>query len=262
MKRDINALKEDRFDLIVIGGGIVGTGIARDASLRGLRTLLVEKEDFAYGTTSRSTRLIHGGLRYLRMLEFKLVKQDLFEREVLLHIAPHLVHELRFVIPLLRSTPFYRYSMPIGLRLYDFLARDKSLPSWQRLNRRGTLAVEPSLAEVDGLVGACLYYDCQAEYMERLCLENALDAAVNGSTLLNHAVMTDLFVKDGAVTGIKVKDRLTGEDHEAHGRVVVNAGGPWADFVWDRMTPGKHNEGHSPPDQAPLERCARTLRQE
>ena len=100
IKRDFDAVAGETFDLIVIGGGIIGTGIARDAAMRGIKTLLVEKEDFAYGTSSRSSRLIHGGLRYLRLLEFHLVQQDLAEREVLLNIAPHLVHPFPFIIPL------------------------------------------------------------------------------------------------------------------------------------------------------------------
>jgi len=100
MKRAFNGLSQDKFDVIVIGGGVIGTGIARDAAIRGLKTVLLEKEDFGYGTTSRSTRLIHGGLRYLSHLDFKLVRQDLREREILLKIAPHLIRPLSFLLPL------------------------------------------------------------------------------------------------------------------------------------------------------------------
>ena len=238
MKRDFDALTREKFDLIVIGGGIVGTGIARDAALRGLHTLLVEKEDFAYGTTSRSSRLIHGGLRYLRMLEFKLVWQDLHEREILLNIAPHLVHKLQCIIPLLRSEPLYRLTLPFGLRLYDMLASGKSLPSCRHFSQRETLELEPCLSETDGLVGSYLYYDCAVEFMERLCLENALDAAEHGACILNHAVMTDL-LQDGAVQGIRVKDVLSEEEYLANGRIVLNAGGPWADLVWDKLNVSK-----------------------
>jgi glycerol-3-phosphate dehydrogenase len=235
LKRDFTRLEQEHFDLIVIGGGIIGTGIARDAALRGIHTLLVEKEDFACGTTSRSTRLIHGGLRYLRMLDFKLVRQDLREREILLNIAPHLVHRLEFVIPLLRSAPFYRFTLPFGLRLYDILAAGKSLPSWKHLSRQETLKIEPSLSDTEGLVGSCLYYDCQAEYMERLCLENAMDAAENEACILNHAAMTGLLFRDGIMKGIKVKDTLSGEEYQANGRIIVNAGGPWADLILHKL---------------------------
>jgi glycerol-3-phosphate dehydrogenase len=235
LKRDFSALGQGTFDLIIIGGGIIGTGIARDAALRGLRTLLVEKEDFAYGTTSRSTRLIHGGLRYLRMLDFKLVRQDLREREILLKIAPHLVHRLEFIIPLLRSAPYYRFVLPFGLRLYNALSMGTSLPACHRLSPQETLELEPSLADTGGLTGAFVYYDCQAEYTERLCIENVLDAAARGATVLNHAVMTDIIINEGMVKGIRVRDTLTGEEDTANGRIVLNAGGPWADLVWQKL---------------------------
>ena len=235
MKRDFDKLKGEDFDLIVVGGGIVGAGIARDAALRGLNTLLVEREGFAHGTTSRSTRLIHGGLRYLRTLQFKLVRQDLREREILLKIAPHLVHRLQFVIPAMRSEPFYRFSLPFGLFLYDILAKGRSLPRWRRFSRQKTLELEPSLADINGLVGSFLYYDCQAEFMERLCLENLLSAAENGACILNHAAATNLLVKDGIVHGIEVKDTLTGENYVANGRMVLNAAGHWADLMWDKL---------------------------
>jgi glycerol-3-phosphate dehydrogenase len=234
LKRDFTALKEP-FDLIIIGGGIIGTGVARDAALRGLRTLLVEREDYACGTTSRSTRLIHGGLRYLRLLDFKLVHQDLHEREILLIIAPHLVHRLEFVIPLLKSAPYYRLTLPVGLRLYNMLSHGTSLPPCHRLSTRETLEEEPSLKDTAGLTGAFLYYDCQAEYTERLCIENVLDAAAHGAVVLNHATMTQFLLKDGTVRGIRVKDTLSGEEHQAGGRLVVNTAGPWADLVWQNL---------------------------
>jgi glycerol-3-phosphate dehydrogenase len=235
MRRYFSDLDQKTFDLIVIGGGIIGTGIARDAALRGLDTLLVEKEDFAYGTTSRSTRLIHGGLRYMRMFEFKLVWQDLHEREVLLHIAPHLVHKLEFVIPLLKSQPLYRFSLPFGLCLYDILAAGKSLPSWRHLSHGETLKVEPALADTAGLVGSYVFYDCQAQNMEQLCLENAISADEKDARILNHAETTDCLIEGGAVKGIRFRDKLTGENYIARGRIVVNAGGPWADLVWNKL---------------------------
>ena len=234
MKRVFDALDRDIFDLIVIGGGIVGTGIARDAALRGLHTLLVEKEDFAYGTTSRSTRLIHGGLRYLPKLNFKLVWQDLKEREILLTIAPHLVRELRFIIPLVRSAPFNRFALPIGLFLYDIMAKGKRLPSRQHLSRRETLAKEPVMSAIDGLVGSYVYSDCQTELMERLCLENAIDASGHGALILNHTLATGLRRDDG-VHVIQVTDTLSGDEYQARGCIVLNAGGPWADIICDSL---------------------------
>jgi glycerol-3-phosphate dehydrogenase len=235
LKRNFNAIGKEPFDLIVIGGGIIGTGVARDAALRGLSVLLVEKEDFAFGTTSRSTRLIHGGLRYLRMLEFKLVWQDLHEREVLLHIAPHLVQKLEFCIPLLQSKPIYRLSLPIGLCLYDIMATGKSVPSRKHLSRADTLKIEPALADTVGLVGSFLFYDCQAKNVERLCLENALSADANGAVILNHTEATNFIIEENAVKGIELRDKITGKNYTARGRITVNAGGPWANMLWDKL---------------------------
>jgi glycerol-3-phosphate dehydrogenase len=241
MKRNFEDLQKKTFDLIVIGGGIIGTGVARDAALRGLDVLLVEKEDFAYGTTSRSTRLIHGGLRYLRMLEFKLVWQDLHEREVLQHIAPHLVNRLAFTIPLLRSKPLYRLSLPFGLLLYDILASGKSLSSRKHLSREKTLELEPALADVEGLVGSYVFYDCQARNMERLCLENALSAAEKGACVVNHTEATGFIYEQGEVKGIHLRDKINNQDYSARGRIVLNTGGPWAGLVLNKLN--SHQQG-------------------
>jgi glycerol-3-phosphate dehydrogenase len=235
MKRQFGDLFQKTYDLIIIGGGIIGAGVARDAALRGLDVLLVEKEDFAYGTTSRSTRLIHGGLRYLRMLEFRLVWQDLHEREVLLHIAPHLVNKIEFAIPLLRSRPLYRLSLPFGLFLYDILASGKSLPSHQHLSLNRTLQVEPALGHTSDLTGSYIFFDCQAQNMERLCLENALSAAEKGACILNHAEATDLLFESAVVTGVRIRDSITGKDYDARGRVVLNAAGPGANLLWNKL---------------------------
>ena len=237
MKRNFDSIAAETFDLIVVGGGIIGAGIARDAALRGLHTLLLEKEDFAYGTTSRSSRLIHGGLRYLRRLELRLVRQGLQEREVLLGIAPHLVHRLPFVIPIGRGSPLHRLALPIGLRLYDHLYFNKSLPSHQRLSRGETLELEPAL-ELKGLVGSYLYYDCQAPFVERLCLENALSAADHGASIINHAKVTNLLRAGNAVSGVQVHDLLSEEVYQVGARVVVNAAGHWVDSVRDMLGSG------------------------
>jgi glycerol-3-phosphate dehydrogenase len=232
LKRDFDALATEAFDLIVVGGGIIGAGIARDAALRGLKTLLLEKEDFACGTTSRSSRLIHGGLRYLRRLEFRLVRQDMREREILLGIAPHLVHPLPFLIPVTR--PLDRVAFALGMRLYDTLSFDKTLPSRHRLSRRETLELEPSL-ELERLVGSYLYYDCQVPFAERLCLENVLSAAEQGTLVMNHAEVIGLLRSGNTVCGVQVRDVLSGEVYEADARVVINAAGHWVDRVRDML---------------------------
>jgi len=235
LKRDLDAIARETFDLTVVGGGIIGTGIARDAALRGIKTLLLEKEDFSYGTTSRSSRLIHGGLRYLRHLEFKLVRQDMREREVLLRISPHLVHPLPFLIPLTSRTE--RLVMALGMRLYDFLSFDKSLPSFHHFSRRETLEMEPDL-ELDGLRGSYLFYDCQIPYTERLCVENALGAAEQGALIANHTRLTEVIRDSEVVNAVRVKDTLSGEEYQIKTRMVVNAAGPWMDLVYNMLDTG------------------------
>ncbi|MBM3173972.1 MAG: glycerol-3-phosphate dehydrogenase/oxidase, partial [Chloroflexi bacterium] len=228
IKRDFSAITKESYDLIIVGGGIIGTGIARDAAMRGIKTLLLEKEDFAYGTTSRSSRLIHGGLRYLRQMEFGLVRQDMREREVLLHIAPHLVHPLPFIIPIAR--PMDHLALPLGMLLYDIISFDKSLPSCHRLSRRETLDREPGL-ESKNLAGSYLYYDCQAPFVERLCVENVLSATEYDALVLNHAEVVGLLRSGNGVCGVQVKDTISGEIHKAKTRIVLNAAGHWVDCI-------------------------------
>ena len=213
------------FDLVVIGGGIIGAGIARDAALRGLDVALFEKRDYAAGTTSGSTRLIHGGLRYLQMFDFALVRMDLRERETLLRIAPHLVKPLEFFLPFYGSGGFWRTEARAGMFLYDALSFDKSLPSHRFLTTADLEREEPGLS-ADGLDGALAYFDAQVNSPERLTIENIVDARAHGAVALNYAEVT------GAIPrGVRVKDLLTGEEAEVRGRVVINASGPWFDRV-------------------------------
>ena len=228
MKRDFSSIDGRTFDLIVVGGGIMGSGIARDAALRGLDTLLLEKEDFACGTTSRSTRLIHGGLRYLNQFEFKLVRQDMREREILLRIAPHLVFPLRFLIPIAKTMD--KIALPIGMLLYDLLSFDKSLPGRKHISTNEVENLEPDL-DTEGISGAYFYYDCQVPFTERLCLENVLSAAENGATAINHARVTGLLKTGDSVSGVQVEDIISGEQCQAKARMVVNASGHWMDDV-------------------------------
>ena len=232
MKRDFKAVAGKTFDVIVIGGGIVGAGIARDTTLRGLDTLLLEKEDFGSGTTSRSTRLIHGGLRYLRQLEFGLVRQDLSEREVLLRIAPHLVHPLSFFIPIPNLS--LNVAMLLGTTLYDVISYDKTLPNHRYLNKGKTLAEEPGL-RVKGLQGSYVYSDCAIPLTERLNWETALSAAEGGATVVNHARVTNILREGVRVTGVEVRDEISGEVLQARGRLVVNAAGQWVDTIKEML---------------------------
>jgi glycerol-3-phosphate dehydrogenase len=220
------------FDLIVIGGGIIGSGIARDAALRGVKVALFERQDFGGGTTAGSTRLIHGGLRYLEMLDFRLVRLDLRERETLLKIAPHLVKPLRFIVPFYKSSVARRAKMRLGMLLYDILSFDKSLPRHRSLDAAEVRAAEPRL-RADGLQGAVAYYDAQAFSPERLCLENLIDAREHGAHVFNYAEVTGVLHSGRTLDGVRVRDTLnpSGGEVEVKGRVVVNASGPWFDRV-------------------------------
>jgi len=227
--RDLPKLAETEFDIAVVGGGMIGTGVARDAAMRGLKTVLFEKEDFCYGTSGRSSRMIHGGLRYLANYDLDLVREGLREREILLRLAPHLVHPLKFLIPVYGGF-MHKMKLKIGMILYDLLSYDKSLPSHKSISKRELLEVEPALAE-DGLRGAYVYYDSQIALTERLCMENVVSAQSHGALLLNHAKVTALVKESDVVSGVKVEDVLSGKTGQFRSRLVVNVGGPWLDEV-------------------------------
>ena len=215
-------------DLLVIGGGIIGAGIARDAALRGHSVALVEQDDFASGTTSRPTRLIHGGLRYLELFDFALVRSDMREREILLRIAPHLVFPLAFLLPFYRPSLWYQFKLRVGMQLYDALSLDKTLPKRKWLGREETLAAEPAL-DPDGLTGAWRFYDAQVPLVERLVIENIVDAADHGALVLNHARATSYLREGDRIGGAVVRDRIGGTDLEVRARLTINATGPWLD---------------------------------
>ena len=219
------------FDVIIIGGGINGAGIARDAAMRGLTVLLIEKGEIGGGTSSASTRLIHGGLRYLEHFEFGLVRESLRERETLLRIAPHLVRPLAISIPIYQQSKRGWSTIRAGMIFYDLLSWRKSLPRHRMLSRVQTLARLPGL-NPDGLVGSALYYDAQVEFPERLVMENVSSAHALGAAVLTHTRVTRLAVGDGKVSGVEyVSD--AGETQFAEGTTVINAAGPWIDQVLD-----------------------------
>jgi len=228
-QRDFSKFAEADYDVAVIGGGIIGTGVARDAAMRGLKTVLFEKEDFCYGTSGRSSRMIHGGLRYLANYDLGLVREGLREREILLRLAPHLVHPLKFLIPVYGGF-LHKMKLKIGMVLYDLLSYDKSLPSHNFLSKAEVLDAEPALAE-NGLGGAYVYYDSQIALTERLCTENVISAQSHGAVLLNHAKVVGLVKKNDLVSGVNVKDVLSGKTAQFRSKLVVNVGGPWLDEV-------------------------------
>jgi glycerol-3-phosphate dehydrogenase len=222
-----------RFDVIVIGAGINGCGIARDAALRGLRVLLLDKSDVAAGTTAWSTRLIHGGLRYLEHGEFGLVRESLGERETLLRrVAPHLVRPLQLLFPVYANARRGSLTIRAGMLAYDILSHGKSLPRHRFLSPEKALQLAPGLDAVN-LKGAALFYDAQVEFAERLALENALSARQSGATVLTYARVERLLIEDGAVRGVEFEDMLGGSTHTAHAHAVLNVAGPWVDEVLD-----------------------------
>jgi glycerol-3-phosphate dehydrogenase len=218
------------FDLIVIGAGINGAGIARDAAMRGLRVLLLDKGDVAGGTTSWSSRLVHGGLRYLEHGEIRLVRESLRERERLLRIASHLVRPMPLLIPVYRGGRRGRTLIRAGMIAYDLLSLDKTLPRHIDLSAADTQRLSPGLSR-HGLLGAALYYDAQVEFAERLALENALDARNHGASILTYHEVDRLLTADGSVTGVGGRNILRGERFQAAAPMVVNAAGPWVDRV-------------------------------
>jgi glycerol-3-phosphate dehydrogenase len=196
--------------------------------MRGLKVLLVDKGDLSAGTSAWSTRLIHGGLRYLEHGELTLVRESLRERETLLRIAPHLVKQLPFLVPVYSNRSRGELTIRAGMLAYDWLSFDKSLPHHRRLSRHETLREFPGL-QAEGLESSVLYYDAQVEFAERLVFENVLSARQNGATIRTYSQVDGFLIKDQRVCGIRFIDQLTGDGHDVTGHLVINASGPWVD---------------------------------
>ncbi|CAN5900079.1 glycerol-3-phosphate dehydrogenase/oxidase [soil metagenome] len=223
------ALGAAPFDVLVIGGGITGAGVARDAALRGLKVALVEQDDFASGTSSRSSRLIHGGVRYLEHGQVHLVFESSRERRTLQRIAPHLVRPLAFTWPVYRGARVPRWKLGIGLALYDVLALFRNVGRHRRLDARGVIAREPRLLQA-GLAGGAQYWDAAADDV-RLTLANVLSAQGAGAVVVNHARVEALLRDGERITGVRVLDVVRGGAVDVRARVTVNATGPWSDRV-------------------------------
>ena len=227
-----------RVDVLVIGGGITGAGIARDAARRGLSVALVEMNDLAFGTSSRSSKLIHGGLRYLEAYEFSLVFESVSERRILQDIAPHLVNPLGFLFPVFKGAKRQLWLINAGMWLYDGLSLFRSPKIHKNLKPREVAQVEPAVKQ-EGLKGAPLYYDCATDDA-RLTLETALDAAKHGATIATWAKVTSFLKTDGGrVRGAVVEDALSGERREIEASTVINATGPWTDATMAMSHPQK-----------------------
>jgi glycerol-3-phosphate dehydrogenase len=231
--RNLDRLSDD-YDLAIVGGGATGLGAAVEAAARGYRTVLLEARDFAQGTSSRSTKLVHGGVRYLAQGNVGLVREALLERGRLRRNAPHLVGDLEFVVPAYAwwSGPYYG----VGLKLYDVLAGRHRLGTSQLLSRAQVLERIPTL-EPDQLKGGVRYFDGQFDDA-RLAVTLALTADDLGAVLVNHASVTGLLKSGDRVRGVRVRDEESGQEHEVHARVVINATGIFADAIRRMDEPG------------------------
>ncbi len=249
MRRAIARLSDEAFDLLIVGGGVTGACIARDATLRGLKVALIEKNDFASATSAHNSKLVHGGLRYLRNLEFGLVRESLRERRIWQRIAPHLVHPLPFLVPIFGAGLPARATLAAGLSLYDLLSYDRArlddpyqrLPGHAWLDRREAIAREPVL-DTPKFEGAFLYYDAQMYAPERLALECLIDADAGGAAVANYVEAETLLLRDGRVTGCAVRDRFTLAPFDVRAKETLVAAGPWADLFLERAAgkPASH----------------------
>ncbi|MFQ5666225.1 MAG: FAD-dependent oxidoreductase [Candidatus Binatia bacterium] len=225
--KNLEALAHDRFDLLVVGGGITGAGVVRDAALRGLHVALVERRDFAAGTSSRSSKLIHGGLRYLGQGDVGLVIEAARERRVVRRLAPHLARPIQMLVPVHSRSGYAKTRA--GLWTYDRLARVRKEERNRMLSREETLALEP-LLRPEQVYGGGLYYEYLTDDA-RLVIENLKSAAMLGAVIVNYTMVIGLARQGDRLTAAVVRDSESGRQFQIHARTIVNAAGPWVDAV-------------------------------
>ena len=233
-KRDaaLEKLEAQNFDMVVIGGGITGSGVARDAALRGLKCLLLEKGDFASGTSSKSGKLIHGGLRYLKYFNFGLVVEASGERYNLYkYVAPHIVHPVRFLVPFYRESKNKRFMVAAGLFLYMFMAIRHGINRWWIKTANGLRKAEPHL-RTQNCTGGLAFYDA-ACIDSRLVMDTLKDAEDNGAAVVNYCEVTAIDCEGNGVT-LRAADRLSGREYLFRSRMALNAGGAWADDILEK----------------------------
>ncbi len=236
MERYIGTHKEGKFDLIIVGGGITGATLAYEAASRGLKVGLFEKGDYGAATSAATSKLIHGGLRYLKNMEISLVRESLKERKTLSNIAPNFIYPVPFMIPTYKSGKAGKIVLGIGLFMYDMLAFDKNhthdpskkIPNFRSLSPEETRHME-SIVPTRDLSGALVFYDYQNIFPERLTLSFLKSAENQGACLSNYAEVTDFLLKEGRIRGVRVKDLITGTTGRYQAPLVVNCTGPWAD---------------------------------
>ena len=229
MKRQLDAFTDGTFDLCIVGGGITGAGVALDAATRGWRVALIDRSDFASGTSSASSKLIHGGLRYLEYGHLALVHEALVERGRLLRNAPHLVQPLPFVLPFYQGQRIAPWKWRLGLTLYDLLAGRQNIARSRRLSRRQIQASFPSLRQSD-LLGGALYHDALMDDA-RVCLAVLQTAARHGAVLANYVEAVAFEQPNGPIVGVRTVDRVNGQSFVIRSRAVLNAAGPGADAL-------------------------------
>jgi len=248
MERDLSKLSSTTFDLAIIGGGITGVSVAYEAASRGLSVVLVEKGDFGQATSSATSKLIHGGLRYLKNLEFGLVRESLTERKVWENIAPNFVYPIPFMVPTYKSFKSNRFILMMGMILYDVLSydkgwtwdRSKKLPLHKSIGAKKTQMLE-SCVKTKGLTGSSIYYDCQNINPERLTLAVLKSAVEHGAKAANYAKVTSLSLSNGIVKGVNVEDLISGKTHNINAKLTINCAGPWADIVLNNAMSGSAN---------------------
>ncbi len=226
-KKTVAKLTEEVFDLVVIGGGITGGGIALDAASRGFKVALVEKNDFASGTSSKSTKLIHGGLRYLKQFDFWLVKEVGSERAIVHKLAPHLVLPEKMLLPLIENGSYGKWLTSIGLKVYDILAQVTGDDKRKMLEKKEALKLEPLLPKKI-LKGAGYYAEYRTDDA-RLTMETIKTSLHHGAMALNYAEVKDFIYEEGIVAGVKVKDTVMDTEFSIKSKYVISAAGPWVD---------------------------------
>ncbi len=236
----LSALASQEFDLTVIGGGITGAGIALDAASRGLKVALIEKGDFASGTSSKSTKLIHGGLRYLKQLEIQLVREVGRERAIVHRLAPHLVTSEKMLLPLIKEGTYGQMATSLGLWVYDILAGVEGSDKRKMLDKEETIGKEP-LLRTDILVGGGYYAEYRTDDA-RLTIENIKTSYQYDALSANYVKAIDFNYEEGSVRGVQCEDVLTGDQFDIHSKYIISAAGPWVDKLRkkDKSLSGKH----------------------
>jgi len=250
MKRDLEKLSNEKYDVIVIGAGIYGVASAWDATLRGLKVALIEKGDFGGATSANSLKTIHGGLRYLQNLDIKRMRESIHERMVLMHIAPNLIYPLPVLMPTYSYKLKSRPALAAALIANDIVGFDRNglndphkyMPRGRTMSSKKLKQLIPGYDKYN-LNGGALWYDCQCYNTERLALSYVLSAIHTGADGANYVKATGFLLKDQKATGVKVEDQLTGERFDIQGKMIVNDGGPWVDKILANLN------GKTPPQK-------------